>query len=191
VPLLEESLQLFRELGDQFWYGHVLQERGYAARLQGDDARAAASYAESLDLFQDLGNMWGIAAVQLALGYLALAQGDAPQAAACFTESLVRYRELGHQEGISVCLAGAAGAAGGLGQPARAARLFGAAEGLRARIGALGQPIERATHEQSVARVRAQLDQETFAAAWAAGRAMTLEQASACALGENDQDATN
>jgi predicted ATPase/transcriptional regulator with XRE-family HTH domain len=186
VPLLEESLQLFRELGDQLWYGHVLLERGYAARLQGDNARAAASYAKSLDLFQDLGNMWGIAAVQLSLGYLALAQGDAPQAAACFTESLVRYRELGHQEGISVCLAGSAGAAGGLGQPARAARLFGAAERLRATIGAIGQPIERAAYERSVASVRAQLDQETFAAAWAMGRALTLHQAIADALSEDD-----
>jgi hypothetical protein len=59
----------------------------------------------------------------------------------------------------------------------RAARLFGAAEELRARIGALGQPIERAVYADSVARVRAQLDPETFAAAWAEGRAMSMEQA--------------
>jgi predicted ATPase/transcriptional regulator with XRE-family HTH domain len=182
VTLLEESLQLFRALGDQVMYGSVLQERGYAVRLQGDNAQAAASYAESLALFQDLGNMWGIAAVQLSLGYLALAQGDAPRAAAYFAESLARYRELGHQEGISVCLAGSAGAMECMGQGVRAARLFGAAEGLRARIGALGQPIERATHEESVASVRAQLDQQTFAAAWAAGRALSMEQAIADVL---------
>jgi predicted ATPase/transcriptional regulator with XRE-family HTH domain len=182
VALLEESLQLFRALGDQVMYGHVLLDLGYAARLQGDNARAAASYAESLALFEDLGNMWGIAAVQLALGYLALAQGDAPRAAAYFAESLARYRELGHREGISLCLAGWAGAVGSLGQPVRAARLFGAAEGLRATIGALGQPIERAAHEESVASVRAQLDQEIFAAAWAEGQALTMEQAIADVL---------
>ncbi len=184
VALLEESLQLFRELGDQLWYGHTLLDLGYAARLQGDNARAAACYAESLALFQDLGNMWGIAAVQLALGYLAQAQGDAPQAEAYFAESLARYRELGHREGVSVCLAGSAGVAGSLGQTVRAARLFGAAEGLRAVIGAIGQPIERAAYDASVASVRVQLDSETFAAAWAAGRAMTLEQAIADVLDE-------
>jgi predicted ATPase len=182
VSLLEESLQLFRALGDQFWYGHVLLERGYAARLQGDNAGAAARYAESMDLFRDLGNMWGIAAVQLSLGYLALAQGDVPRAAAYFAESLARYRELGHQEGISVCLAGSAGAMGSIGQGERAARLFGAAEGLRARIGALEHPTERQLHAASVASVRAQLDQEIFAAAWAEGRAMSLDQAIAEAL---------
>jgi len=182
VALLEESLQLFRELGDQVMYSHALLDLGYAGRLQGDNARAAASYAESLAVFQNLGHMWGIAAVQLALGYLAQAQGDAPRAAACFAESLVRYRELGHQEGIAVCLAGSAGVAGSLGQPVRAARLFGAAEGLRARIGALGQPIERAAYDASLASVRGQLNQETFAAAWAEGRMLTIEQSIAEAL---------
>src|SRR5206468_3762823 len=118
----------------------------------------------------------------LALGYLALAQGDAPRAAAYLAESLARYRELGHREGISLCLAGWAGAVGSLGQPVRAARLFGAAEGLRATIGALGQPIERAAHEESVASVRAQLDQEIFAAAWVEGEALTMEQAIADVL---------
>jgi len=182
VPLLEESLQLFRELGDQFWYGDALLCLGYAARLQGDDARAAACYAESLALFRDLRHVWGIAGTQLALGWLAQAQGDAPRAAACFAESLVRYQELGHREGISLCLAGSAGAAGSLGQPVRAAQLFGAAEGLRVRIGALAQPIERAVYAESVASVRAQLNQATFAAAWAEGRALTMEQAIAEAL---------
>jgi hypothetical protein len=35
-----------------------------------------------------------------------------------------------------------------------------------------------------VASVRAQLDQETFAAAWAEGRAMSMEQAIVAALDE-------
>jgi non-specific serine/threonine protein kinase len=186
VPLLEESLQLFRELGDQRWYGHVLSDLGYAARLQGDNARAAACFAESLALFQGLRYMWGIATVQIALGHLAQAQGDAPQAVAYFAESLAQYRQMGHQEGISVCLAGFAGAIASVGQPMRAALLFGAVERLRAllNIGALEQPIERAGYDEGVATVRAQLDQETFAAAWAQGRAMRLEQALDIALGE-------
>ena len=38
--------------------------------------------------------------------------------------------------------------------------------------------------ERLVATARAQLGEEAFAAAWAAGRALTLEQAVAEALGE-------
>ena len=38
------------------------------------------------------------------------------------------------------------------------------------------------TYEQVVARARAQLDRQIFAAAWAAGRELTLDQAIAEAL---------
>ena len=43
-------------------------------------------------------------------------------------------------------------------------------------------PDERACYERSVAAARAQLDEAAFAAAWAEGRAMTLEQAILFAL---------
>jgi DNA-binding NarL/FixJ family response regulator len=38
-------------------------------------------------------------------------------------------------------------------------------------------PVERAPYERDMAAVRAQLDEASFAAAWAAGQAMTLEEA--------------
>ncbi len=39
-------------------------------------------------------------------------------------------------------------------------------------------PVDRADYEQAVATARAQLGEQVFATAWAAGRAMTPEQAS-------------
>ena len=58
----------------------------------------------------------------------------------------------------------------------------GAAEPLHQALGAW-------TYDQAynriVATVRAQLDERTYAAAWAAGRALTLEQAIAYALDES------
>jgi predicted neutral ceramidase superfamily lipid hydrolase len=74
----------------------------------------------------------------------------------------------------------------GQGQPKRAAWLFGAAEALRETSGASIPPVDRADYDRILAAVRAQLDEQTFAAAWAEGRAMTLEQAIAYAL-EVDQ----
>jgi hypothetical protein len=53
---------------------------------------------------------------------------------------------------------------------------------LREAIGNPGLAIERGVHERDVAAVREGLEQETFAAAWAQGRGMTLEQAIAYAL---------
>jgi hypothetical protein len=72
------------------------------------------------------------------------------------------------------------------GQPVRAARLFGASQTLRGTSSApIGAVVEYA---RDVANVRAQLDAATFAAAWAEGEALTVEQAIAEALAEDQRD---
>jgi hypothetical protein len=72
-------------------------------------------------------------------------------------------------------------------QSERAARLFGAAEALREAIGTPLPPADRAEHDRSVAAVRTALGEEAFAAAWAEGRALTLEHAVAFALADDVQ----
>jgi class 3 adenylate cyclase len=64
----------------------------------------------------------------------------------------------------------------------RAARLWGAAERLQQVIGCKPAPTARATYERALAQARAQLGEAAFAAAWAFGRALTLEQAITAAL---------
>jgi hypothetical protein len=45
-------------------------------------------------------------------------------------------------------------------------------------------PVDKDDYERDVALARAQLGEEAFAAAWAEGQAMSLEEAIAYALGE-------
>jgi hypothetical protein len=54
---------------------------------------------------------------------------------------------------------------------------LGAAETLRETLGTPPLSFQRAPYERGVAAARAQLDPAAFAAAWAAGRALTPEQA--------------
>ena len=68
------------------------------------------------------------------------------------------------------------------GEHQSAARLMGAAEALRESIFVAVEPLDDFYHDCRVERVRASLDEPTFAAAWAEGRLMTLEQAIAYAL---------
>jgi hypothetical protein len=75
------------------------------------------------------------------------------------------------------------------GQPLRAARLFGASDALFEAIGQVRDPAFAAAYERFVADVRAQVDAAAFAAAYAAGQALTLEQAIAYALEVSDVDA--
>jgi hypothetical protein len=64
----------------------------------------------------------------------------------------------------------------------RAALLFGAATVLREAIGAPVETDERDAHERKVMAVRAALGEAAFAAAWAEGHQMPLEQAVALAM---------
>ena len=182
----EESLSLYRETGDQGYLAGPLSLLGNLARRQGDYMTAHARYEEGLALWREMRDKPGIADGHRNLGALARAQGEHVRAAAHFVESLTIWQELGHKVHIPTSLEGLAWIAGEQRQPKRAAQLLGAAEALRETSGALITPVDRADHDRTVAAVRAQLDEATFAAAWAKGRAMTLEQAIAYAL-EADQ----
>jgi hypothetical protein len=77
---------------------------------------------------------------------------------------------------------GLAGAAAGRGHYERAARLIGAAEASREALGRDRSAFEQSAHDRRVASTLAGLGGTAFAAAWAEGRAMTLEQAIEYAL---------
>src|SRR5579859_1261731 len=118
------------------------------------------------------------------LGYAALAQDDTADAGAHIYRALTLFRDEGDRSGISFCLAGLAGVAALDKAPQRAARLWGAAEALRQSIGARQAPATRVTRERLMATAREQLGEVAFAAAWAEGQKMTMDEAIALALPE-------
>ena len=63
-----------------------------------------------------------------------------------------------------------------------AARLLGAAEALRDSIGAIVPPCDRQDYNRAVAEARAGIDEKTLAAAWKAGRGLTLSDAAELGL---------
>jgi tetratricopeptide (TPR) repeat protein len=178
----EESLALSRELGHPRGVAWALYFLGAVAMSQGDDGQAATLCEESLALFQQLGIKDGIAWLLYTLGHVALFQGDYGRAVSRFVESLVLRREMGDKVRIAHCLAGLAGVVGAQGRSAPAVRLFGAAAALLDASGASLNPIGRAAYDRNVAAVHALMDEAAFEAAWAAGQALSLEQASAEAL---------
>jgi ATP/maltotriose-dependent transcriptional regulator MalT len=155
--------------------------RGRLAHLQGDLERAATLLEESLAWVRQLGSLSRFAMLN-DLGRVALDHGTPERAAALFGEGLKLNWEPGNELESIHSLVGLAGVAGALRQPARAAQLLGAAEGIRASIGGSLTPVERAVFDRYAATTRAQLDDAAFAAAWTAGQHMTLEQTTAEAL---------
>jgi predicted ATPase/DNA-binding SARP family transcriptional activator len=173
----EESLASLRQQGDQWRIARALNVIGEIARIENNYPMARSFYEESLALRRELGDTRGIAVSLINLGLVALHQDDDRQAATYFEESLPLFQKLGSTRGIIDCLAGLAGVAGKMGQPERAARLFGAVEAQREAIQTGLAYADRIEEDRHLDAVRAQLDESTFAVAWAEGRAMTLEQA--------------
>jgi class 3 adenylate cyclase len=106
---------------------------------------------------------------------------------------LALWADLREIHDIAGCLAGLAHVAEAEGRLEQAARLLGATEVLLEASGKNFDDTEpigvgriqisnQSEYERHVAAVRAALSDEAFAAAWAAGRALPLEQASAAAL---------
>jgi non-specific serine/threonine protein kinase len=110
------------------------------------------------------------------------------RAAALYRESLALQLEQGERWGIADSLSGLAGVAGVLDRAEEAARLFGAAEALYAACHVRLPPPDRPAYAALVARARTGADPAAWAACWAAGRALPLDQAvaeSMALLGES------
>jgi tetratricopeptide (TPR) repeat protein len=165
-----------RELGSKSDIAGMLNELGEVVRDYGDYAHAGEYYAESLALYCELNDTAGIAMERHNLGYVALHQGDNQQAAAHFMESLALRQTLGNTLWMAECLLGVASVIVVQGQGEQAARLFGAVQDVLESSGAMLSPADYNEYERNLAAARAKLDETTFAAAWAQGRAMTLEQ---------------
>ena len=139
---------------------------------------------ESLSKFRAWGFKWGIANALHHIGSQALARADDERAAACLQESMILNRDLGNTLGIAKALVGGGSLALAKGNPDHSARLFAAVEALRKTIGAPMPAYEKMHFDRELARVRALLDEETFATTWNAGKKMTSEQAVIFALEE-------
>ena len=183
ATLLEEALALSRESANAHSLGGSLNHLGHVAQLRSDYELARHLHTESLLVFQKIHpQQLGVGEANRNLGETALAEGDVSLAMRHLREALDLFRFHGARAHLAWSLAGLAGAAAVDEDLERAVCLWGAAEALRLSIGAREAPASRATRERLMAAARQQLGEEAFAAAWAAGQAMTMEHAIELAL---------
>jgi DNA-binding CsgD family transcriptional regulator len=149
---------------------------GKIALSQGDVVKAQALFEECLAFYRAQGYRSETAEALAVLGQVAAVQQDYATAFARYEEGLLLARKADFKCNVASCLEGLAGVRAALGERLQAARLWGAAEALREAIGAPLPPIYRPAYERAVRAARAQFGEKAFAAAWAEGRTMTLEQ---------------
>ncbi len=175
-------MALLQALGDKPNLPSVMMHLGSIAAYEGDVERSERLLDEALALSQALGEPGMLAMTYRFKGRVAYHLADWARARAAYQASLRLQRDVGRKWEIAACLEGLAGVADGQDESARAARLWGAAEGLREQMGAPVPPVDRVHYEAAVAHTRMALGEAGFGAAWAEGRAMTLEQVIAYAL---------
>ena len=191
--LSEEALALHRALGDRREVAALLNNMGSQATLAGKYERALPLLEESLQVCRELDDadeilIWPL----LTLGETLLEQGEYARARVLLTEGMEVAQHLRSKDHLTYYLEVFAWLATVQGmaeqrieeQAYRAARLFGAAEAQREAMGQRLAGTELARYDRHVVSARAHLDEIAWRAAWAEGRAMTLEQAIAYALGE-------
>jgi len=147
---------------------------GQIRLAQGDAPGARAVLEESVALSRTLGDLFGEATALHQLAQAARSEGDEREALRLLTAALARRREVGDREDLAVSLDSVADLVAP-GDPALAARLLGAAHGLRDRH---RLPVPPEIAEQvghTTVAVRAALAEGEFAAAWTAGRTAPLD----------------
>ena len=177
VALHTESLSIRRSIDDRLGITMTLNNLSEIAFLQGQHHRADEWLAESITLCRQLGAVrWLSFALGLA-GRIACVRGDTADAAVKLHESLDLAREIMDPLNMADTLESLAMLACHEGRMERAARLLGAAGGVRDAI-AIPQPVtSRMVCEPIETAIRRAIGEEGLRAQWVAGHDMSPEQA--------------
>jgi predicted ATPase/class 3 adenylate cyclase len=186
---LEESLAIARELGSSRSAARALNNLGVMAYFEGAWAEAVACFEEALTLSRSQGDRFRTASCLMSLGWVATHQRDLERALALGREALTLFWALGNERRAAEALESLAMSAGAAGRGEQAARLLGATAARREIIGAPQSSALRRDTEHAVEAARAAVGEEAWASAFAAGRALSLEEAVAEALQISPQSA--
>jgi predicted ATPase/DNA-binding CsgD family transcriptional regulator len=171
----EEALTTGEVIPQEFSLNGALWLLARSALARGEDDRATELHERLLESARGGGDEISLANAFFGLAVLAERRGELSQALTGFAEAAAVCRGYGDRSYVAACLDGAATTAAALGRPEPAVRLLAAADALRAAVGVARFP--RNNQEPALAMARATLGAERFAAAWAAGTTLSLDEA--------------
>jgi predicted ATPase/DNA-binding SARP family transcriptional activator len=186
-PAVEGAAAGFEAAGDRWGLTHALNALGGMLLLQQQAGDASATYQRSATIARDLGENLSLAIALQGVGASARRQGDLAGAAAALREAIAVLRHEYDEMFVARTVEALAFVVFEQGNPQEAARLFGAAQAQRERVGAPVIELDRAAHGEGIAAIRARLGEEAFAAALSDGRGLSREQVMALALAEPAQ----
>jgi predicted ATPase/DNA-binding XRE family transcriptional regulator len=179
-----ESLRLCQSSGDAWGVAWSLYGLAFLKLAQDEWVQAQNLLEDALVYLRQQGIIFAIFRALFALGHVMFEQGDVAYADALYREGLALRQGTLFLQYVADGLEGRGKVLATLGDAVRAVRLWGAAEALREAIGNQRWHIFQRSYDQALAAVGLQLSDEEWGGAWAAGHALTVEQAVAEALGD-------
>ena len=184
-PALKESITLFRETHDEWGHAVAVMSLGFAAYRNADHTTALAMREEALTAFRRLEDQYFQSVCLHSIGSLLAKDGEVTRGLVDLRESLILSRQLGSKYESAAGLWRFAETEKLLGRIARAVQLYCAASNLYSAIGAWTH-AGQIQLEERLAACRAALSEAEFTAAVKEGRSMTMEQAIAYALEDQE-----
>jgi non-specific serine/threonine protein kinase len=179
----ESSIVMFRAIGDDIRaIGIIVVDLSPMVFRAGNYAKAHTLLEEGLTAKRQTRHQLWLGVPLYMLGVIAVREGDYARAKEWYAECLKFEQDIGETGHFAECLIGFASIATAKNHVERAVRLLGAAEVQIDARGGLREDFDQAERERLAKLSRTQLEEATFAANWAEGRAMTMEQAVAYAL---------
>ena len=174
APHLERAIALARQAGDLILEAEASNVLGQLDNQAGRRAEAGRRLRQAVRLYRAAGEPDWAAGVLHSLAETERDSGHATLAHRLYVIALRQVVESGNQRGIAYDLEGLAAIAAGNGDPHRALVLLGAAEVLRAEIGAPLPPADRDRLTAAVAPALATLTPEQQRAATMTGRTQPI-----------------
>ncbi len=173
--LLREGLALTDALGDLWQRAYCLRSLGDVAQAQGDLDGATNLLEEGRSLCRRLGDRMSEAGTICSLAIIARRRNSPSEAQSLSQAALALYRDMGQAHGVALCLLELAEIAAEQGQWTRTASLLALKDAACQDASLVDETLARfaALHQATLAA----LGKASFAAAWASGRLLTLEQA--------------
>ncbi len=174
---LKEGFAIHDQVGNVWVTGWFASLFGEIALRQGDIARARFLLEAGLKRHQQLGDQQGQALIYALLAQAAASERDYLLTRTLAAQSLEIACSVYDSGSLILCLEELADVVADQGEPAWAARLWGAAQRYREASHAPLPLVERLGRARRIEQVQGLLGEQIFAERWAEGRTLTAEEA--------------
>ena len=168
---VEKSLELCRHAGNKVLYLGTLNNLSYLEMESGEISVPRARLADGVRLAREIGDRRGLSLHLCTLGFASYLADADTDARAMFDQSLAIAQRDGDQLMVAYAYLGLALIATRTGEAQAATALHGAADAIHAKLGTRFASLESRLREADLTRLRAELGDGEFQAAYDAGQA--------------------